>query len=143
MYIKNDRETDSVEDWLPSYRYIGRQAGQQADRPAGRQASRQAGRKTGRQTYRPTNRKTERQTSKYLSVLYCTFLLYSKYSMFVLYPHMVLTALYYTGWGLRGTLGPKSSYFCTESVFKCALSKKIRTKIAKIKKFVIRTPCEY
>jgi hypothetical protein len=41
--------------------------------------------------------------------------------MYVLHPHMALTALYYTGGGgdLRGTLGPKSSYFCTESAFKC------------------------
>jgi len=40
--------------------------------------------------------------------------------MYVLYPHTVLTALYYTGGGdLRGTLGPKSSYFCTESIFNC------------------------
>ena len=39
---------------------------------------------------RQTDRQTERQTSKYLPVLYCSFLLYSKYSTYV-----VLNALYY------------------------------------------------
>jgi hypothetical protein len=67
IFIKKDRETDRPADWLPSDKYMGRQAGQQA----GRQKDRQ----TDIQTYRQTNRQTERQTLKYLSVLYCTFLL--------------------------------------------------------------------
>ena len=61
------------------------------------------------QTDRQTDRKTDFEifTS---TVLYCSFLLYSKYSTYV-----VLNALYYIlgGGDLRGTLGPKSSYFCT------------------------------
>jgi hypothetical protein len=40
IYIKKDRETDSQADWLPSDRYIGRQAGQQAGRQAERQTDR-------------------------------------------------------------------------------------------------------
>ncbi len=51
IYIKTDRETDILADWLPTDRYIGRQAGQQAGRPAGR--------KTDRHTYRQTDRQTK------------------------------------------------------------------------------------
>ena len=71
---------------------------------------RQTDRQTDRQADRRTDRQTERQTSKYLPVLYCSFLLYSKYSTYV-----VLNALYYIlgGGDLRGTLGPKSRYFCS------------------------------
>ncbi len=32
IYIKTDRETDRPADWLPTDRYIGRQAGQQVGR---------------------------------------------------------------------------------------------------------------
>jgi hypothetical protein len=73
----------------------------QAARPAGRQA----GRKTDRQTDRQTDRKTDFEI--FISTVLYFFVQYS-------------TALYYTGGGdLRGTLGPKSGYFCTESVFQC------------------------
>ena len=51
---------------------------------------RQTDRQTDRQADRRTDRQTERKTSKYLPVLYCSFLLYSKYSTYV-----VLNALYY------------------------------------------------
>ncbi len=54
IYIK-DRETDRPADWLPSDRYIGRQAGQQA----GRQKDRQTDRHTDWQTDRQTDRKTD------------------------------------------------------------------------------------
>jgi hypothetical protein len=37
IYIKKDREKDRPADWLPSDRYIGRQAGQQAGRQKDRQ----------------------------------------------------------------------------------------------------------
>ncbi len=77
IYIKKDRVTDRPADWLPTDRYIGRQAGQQA----GRQKDRQ----TGRHTDRQKDRQKDKQTSKYLPVPYCTFLLYSKCSMYVLY----------------------------------------------------------
>ncbi len=46
IYIKTDRETDRPAHWLPTDRYIGRQAGQQI----GRQAERQTDRKTDRKT---------------------------------------------------------------------------------------------
>jgi len=55
-----------------------------------RQTDRQTDRQADRRTDRQTERQTERQTSKYLPVLYCSFLLYSKYSTYV-----VLNALYY------------------------------------------------
>jgi hypothetical protein len=62
---KRDIETDRPADWLPTDRYISRQAGQQA----GKQKDRQ----------------TERQTSKYFPVLYWSFLLYSKYSTYCMW----------------------------------------------------------
>jgi len=78
-----------------------------------RQAGRPAGRKTDRQTdrqpdSRQTNRLTERQTSKFYK--YCIVLFCCTVNIY-----MVLNALYYTvgGGDLRGTLGQKSSYFCT------------------------------
>jgi hypothetical protein len=87
----------------------GRHIYRQACRPAGRKTDRQTDRQPDSQTDKQTDRKTDFEI---LQVLYCTFLLYSKH---------ILNALYYTvgGGDLRGTLGQKSSYFCTWSVFKC------------------------
>ena len=47
IYIKTTREIDRTADWLPTDRYIGRQAGQQV----GRQKERQTDRQTDRKTY--------------------------------------------------------------------------------------------
>jgi hypothetical protein len=95
IYIKTDRETDRPADWLPTDRYIGRQAGQQV----GRQKI-----QTDRQTDKQTDRQTERQKDSLRNIYqYCIVLfLYSKYSIYVLYPHMVLNTLYYNGGGWGG-----------------------------------------
>ena len=77
IYIKTDRETDRKADWLPTDRYIGRQAAQQA------------GRKTDRQTDIQTDKQTDRKTDfEILPVLYCTFLLYSNYSTYGMWYRM-------------------------------------------------------
>jgi hypothetical protein len=101
VYIKTDRqrERDRPADCLPTERYIGRQAGQQA----GRQTDRQTDRRTDGQTDRRTDGQTDRQTDRKAdfeiftsTVLYLIFLLYSKYITYVLYKHILLSALYYT-----------------------------------------------
>ncbi len=50
IYIKTTREIDRTEDWLPTDRYIGRQAGRKTERQTDIQTDRQTGRQTGRQT---------------------------------------------------------------------------------------------
>jgi hypothetical protein len=40
LYIKTNGETDRTADWLPTDRYIGRQAAQQAGRQKDRQTDR-------------------------------------------------------------------------------------------------------
>jgi hypothetical protein len=101
---KRQTERDRPADWLPTDRYTYKQA----DRPAGRPTERQTDRQTDIQTEdRQTDRKIDFET--FTSTVLCIVFLYSKYSKCV-----VLNELYYMlGRDLRGTLGPKSSYFCS------------------------------
>jgi hypothetical protein len=114
-------------DWLTTDRYIGRQA----VRKTNKQADKQTGKKTDRKIYRLQN------IYQYRIVLFSL----TVNTVCMLYQQMVLHAQYYTGGG-GGTLGPKSSYFCTESVFKCLHVHKVKNQVKnhKIKKFLIHTP---
>ena len=62
---------------------------------------------TDRQTGRQTDGQTDRQKDRLQNIYqYCIVLfLYSKYSMYVSYPHMVLNTLYYKGGGLGVGVG--------------------------------------
>ncbi len=95
---RKDRQTGKLATYRQIYKQAGRQAGRQAERQTDRQTDRHAYRQTDRKTDRQTDRQTERQTSKYLPVLYCSFLLFSKYSTYV-----VLNAQFYIlgGWTLE------------------------------------------